>query len=73
MQEVLTSLRVCLGTQNAVFSAAVGKRNEISVSGTVKGGAPYLTRIGSFTVDLQLGGIVLLVRQVCPCSTLPDG
>ena len=66
-QEVLSSLRVALGTQSAVFSAAVCSRNEISVSGTVKAGAPYLTRIGSFDVDLQLGGIVLLVRQVRPC------
>ena len=66
LQDVLSSLKVALGTQNAVFSAAVGARNDISVAGTVKGGAPYLTRIGSFTVDLQLGGIVLLVRQARP-------
>ena len=67
-QEALGSLRVALGSQSAVFSAAVCSRNEISVSGTVKAGAPYLTCIGSFNVDLQLGGIVLLVRQVRPCS-----
>ena len=69
VQDVLTSLRVSLGTQNAVFKAAVGTRNEISVTGTVKGGAPCLTRIGTFDVDLLMEGIVLLVRQVCHLSS----
>ena len=64
LQDVLTSLRVALGTQNAVFKAAVGTRNEISVTGTVKAGHPCLTRIGTFDVDLLMEGIVLLVRQV---------
>ena len=65
MQEVLSTLRVALGTQNTRFSAAVSRgTGQISVTGTVKGSSPYLVRIGSSDVDLLMEGIVMLVRQV---------
>ena len=39
-------------------------RPQISVTGGVKGGDPYLTRIGEFDVDLGMEGIMLLTRQI---------
>ena len=47
-------MTVALGTSNSKFSAAVNSDNDISVSGTVKGGNPYLTAVGSFDVDLAV-------------------
>ncbi len=68
MQEVLKSLRIALGSSDTRFSAALGADRKISVTGTVKGAAPYLTRIGTFDVDLSLDGIILLVRFPLPSS-----
>ena len=51
-----------LGTSDTKFSAALGKDKRISVAGTVKGSQSYLTRVGTFDVDLSLSGIILLVR-----------
>ena len=62
-QDVLKSLRIALGSSDTRFSAALGKDKRISVTGTVKGASPYLTRIGTFDVDLSLDGIILLVRN----------
>ena len=59
---MLSSLRIALGSSDTCFSAAIGKDKRISVMGAVKGFAPYLTRIGTFDVDLSLDGIILLVR-----------
>ncbi|KAL0041571.1 hypothetical protein WJX79_007886 [Trebouxia sp. C0005] len=62
-RDVLTSMTVALGTSNSKFSAALNSKGDISVSGTVKGGAPFLTSIGNFDVDLVIEGTVLLVLQ----------
>lgn len=62
-RDVLTSMTVALGTSKSRFSAAVNSDNDISVSGTVKGGTPYLTAVGNFAVDLAVQGSVLLVLQ----------
>lgn len=51
-RDVLSSMTVALGTNKSKFSAAVNSDKDISVSGTVKGGTPYLTAVGSFDVDL---------------------
>ena len=51
-----------LGTSDTKFSAALGNDKRISVAGTVKGSQSYLTRVGTFDVDLSLSGIILLVR-----------
>lgn len=56
-----------LGTSDTKFSAALGNDKRISVAGTVKGSQSYLTRVGTFDVDLSLSGIILLVR-VFPCK-----
>ena len=62
-QDVLKSLRVALGSSDTKFSAALGSDKRIAVTGAVKGAEPYLTRIGTFDVDLALRGNILLVRR----------
>lgn len=62
-RDVLSSMTVALGTSNSKFSAALNSQGDISVSGTVKGGAPFLTSVGNFDVDLVIEGTVLLVLQ----------
>lgn len=59
----LTEMTVRLGTGATRFSASLSG-GQISVSGTVKAGAPYLTKIGDFDVDLGIEGIFLLTRQI---------
>jgi D-3-phosphoglycerate dehydrogenase len=54
---------VALGTSKSKFSAAVDKTGRIYVEGAVKSGTPYLTKIGSFDVELSVQGSVLLCRQ----------
>ena len=63
LQEVLNTLKVSLGTTDTKFSAALGQDKRISVVGSVKGSQSYLTRVGTFDVDLSLQGIILLVRH----------
>lgn len=62
-RDVLTSMTVALGTSNSKFSAVLNSEGDISVSGTVKGGSPFLTSVGNFDVDLVIEGTVLLVLQ----------
>ena len=45
--DVLTSMSVSLGAGKSRFSAAVDKTGRIYVEGTVRGGRPYLTKIGA--------------------------
>lgn len=62
--EVLSSLSVALGTSATKFSAAVDEAGRIFVAGAVRaGGAPHLTKIGTFDADLSLYGSVILCRQ----------
>ena len=68
LQEVLASMRVALGTSDTKFSAALGPERCVSVTGEVKAGAPYLTQIGSFDVELAMEGIILLARARPPRS-----
>ncbi|KAL6771313.1 PGDH1 [Auxenochlorella protothecoides x Auxenochlorella symbiontica] len=60
---VLNSLEVAIVSRASRFSSAVNGRGQISVSGAVKSGKPFLTQIGDFDVDLATEGEVLLVRQ----------
>ncbi|DBA94894.1 hypothetical protein WJX77_001897 [Trebouxia sp. C0004] len=62
-RDVLSLMTVALGTSNSKFSAALNSQGDISVSGTVKGGAPFLTSVGNFDVDIVIEGTVLLVLQ----------
>ena len=68
---MLRSLRVALGSSDTRFSAALGSDKRIAVTGAVKGAQPYLTRIGTFDVDLALRGNILLVRGVHTSNRTP--
>ena len=57
-------MKVSLGTSDTKFSAALTSDKRISVTGAVKGAQSYLTRVGTFDVDLSLQGIILLVRYL---------
>lgn len=64
MQEILSRLRVSLGTSKTKFPAALSPKNEIAVEGVVKGGKDaFITKVGRFDVDLSVEGIVVLIRQ----------
>ncbi|PSC74816.1 D-3-phosphoglycerate dehydrogenase family [Micractinium conductrix] len=60
---VLNEIEVSIGTNKARFSSAVDKSGRITVAGCVKSGAPFLTKIGTFDIDLGIEGEVVLVRQ----------
>lgn len=61
--DVLTSMSVALGTSKSKFSAAVDKTGRVYVEGQVRSGEPFVTKIGSFDVELAVLGSVILVRQ----------
>lgn len=61
---ILAEIGVALGASDSKFSSAKDDNGHIAVAGTVKtGGLPFLTKLGTFDVDLALEGEVLLVRQ----------
>ena len=60
-------MTVALGTGNSKFSAAL-KDGDISVSGTVKGGAPHLTSVGNFDVDIVIE-VSLHISIVCTAQS----
>lgn len=52
---MLTGLTVALGSPTSKFSGAIDPATrKIAVSGTVRGGAPFINKIGAFDVDLSL-------------------
>lgn len=51
-RDVLTSMTVALGTSNTRFSASLNNERDISVSGIVKAGHPFLSSVGKFDVDI---------------------
>ena len=64
LQDILSSLRVSLGTNSTKFSAALNRNDSVSVEGVVKDGKnAFITRVGRFDVDLSVEGIVILIRQ----------
>lgn len=48
------ALQVAVGASKSKFSSAVDASGRIAVAGTVKAGNPFLTRVGTFDVDLAL-------------------
>ena len=62
-RDVLSSMTVALGTGSSKFSAALNSEGNISVSGTVKGGAPHLTSVGNFDVSLVIQVGLLHLRS----------
>ncbi len=57
-------MSVSLGTNKTKFSAAVDRTGRIYVEGAVRQEVAYLTKIGSYEVDLVMLGAVLLCRCV---------
>lgn len=54
-REVLTGLTVALGSPTSKFSGAIDPATrKITVSGTVRGGAPFINKIGAYDVDLSM-------------------
>ena len=54
-REVLTALTVALGCPTSKFSGAIDPATaKITVGGTVRGGAPFVNKIGAFDVDISL-------------------
>jgi D-3-phosphoglycerate dehydrogenase len=61
---ILDRIDVALGSSASRFSSAKDENDRISVAGTVKSGdLPFMTKIGTFDVDIALEGEILLVRQ----------
>ena len=61
--EVLSSVAVQLAGTDTRFSSCRDDQGNISVEGCVRYGVPYLTRVGTFQVDISLEGPVLFCRQ----------
>ena len=61
--DILECIDVVVGSSASKFSSAKDESGRIAVGGTVKGALPFLTRIGTFDVDLAIEGEVVLVRQ----------
>jgi len=62
--DVLSSVAVQLVGTDTRFSSCRDESGSITVEGCVRYGVPYLTRVGSFPVDISLEGPVLFCRQV---------
>lgn len=61
--ETITSLRLQLGKVKTSFDSALDKDGSLTLEGRVVNGAPYLTRVGEFEVEVSLEGNVLMTRQ----------
>lgn len=59
----LESIQIDISNVESKFASATGQPGHITVVGAVKGGVAYLTKIGSFNMDIALEGSVVLCRQ----------
>ncbi|KAI5061528.1 hypothetical protein GOP47_0024033 [Adiantum capillus-veneris] len=60
----LEAMEVKIAHAESKFSSALSDTGDITLEGKVKGGIPYLSRVGNFDVDISLEGSVILSRQV---------
>ncbi|MCO5577681.1 hypothetical protein L7F22_031513 [Adiantum nelumboides] len=60
----LETIEVKIAHVESKFASAISDSGEIAVEGKVKDGIPYLSKVGSFDVDISLEGSVILCRQV---------
>ncbi|KAK9690933.1 hypothetical protein RND81_09G164300 [Saponaria officinalis] len=60
----LESIHVQIANVESKFASAISETGEIRLEGRVKDGIPYLTKVGSFEVDVSLEGSIILCRQV---------
>ena len=59
----LTGMTVSIVSAGSRFSSALNSTGQISVSGAVKGGKPFLTQIGGFDLDLEAEVRALFFRE----------
>ncbi|KAL4649560.1 hypothetical protein ACB092_01G022400 [Castanea dentata] len=60
----LEFIQVHIANVESKFASAIADSGDIKIDGRVKDGKPYLTKIGSFPVDVSLEGSLILCRQV---------
>ncbi|XP_057548881.1 D-3-phosphoglycerate dehydrogenase 3, chloroplastic-like [Amaranthus tricolor] len=60
----LDSIQIQIANVESKFASAISDSGEIRLQGKVKDGVPYLTKVGSFEVDISLEGSIILCRQV---------
>eukprot|EP00850_Spirogloea_muscicola_P019822 SM000200S05812 [mRNA] locus=s200:28910:32367:- [translate_table: standard] len=60
----LESIELRIASVESKFASAMGASGDITLAGRVKGGVPYLSAVGSFSVDISLEGSVVLCKQV---------
>ncbi|KAG8075089.1 hypothetical protein GUJ93_ZPchr0006g44645 [Zizania palustris] len=60
----IDSIQVHLANVESKFAGALSDEGDIKVEGEVKDGAPHLTLVGSFSVDVSLEGNLILCHQV---------
>lgn len=60
----LEFIQVHIANVESKFASAIADSGDIKIDGRVKDGRPYLTKVGSFPVDVSLEGSLILCRQV---------
>ncbi|MCO5605784.1 hypothetical protein L7F22_059968 [Adiantum nelumboides] len=60
----LETIEIKIAHVESKFASAISDSGEIALEGKVKDGIPYLSKVGSFDVDVSLEGSVILCRQV---------
>ncbi|KAL5200762.1 hypothetical protein ABZP36_021965 [Zizania latifolia] len=60
----IDSIQVHLANVESKFAGALSDEGDIKVEGEVKDGAPHLTLVGPFSVDVSLEGNLILCHQV---------
>ncbi|KAG0605266.1 hypothetical protein M758_9G044400 [Ceratodon purpureus] len=61
----LETITVTIANVESKFASAISEQNgAITLEGKVKDGVPYLSRVGSFSVDVSLEDSIILCRQV---------
>ncbi|KAF3446609.1 hypothetical protein FNV43_RR11789 [Rhamnella rubrinervis] len=60
----LEYIQVQIANVESKFATAISETGEVKVEGKVKDGKPHLGRVGSYGVDVNLEGSLILCRQV---------
>lgn len=60
----LEFIQVHIANVESKFASAIADSGDIKIDGRAKDGKPYLTKVGSFPVDVSLEGSLILCRQV---------
>lgn len=63
-QNPLEFIQIQIANVESKFSSAISDSGEIRVKGKLKDGKPHLTRVGSFGVNVNLEGSLILCRHV---------